>query len=472
MWQRRLRLLKEIGCNAIRMSHNPPAPELLDLCDQMGFLVMDEAFDEFTPPKNKWVEGWNQGTPSRKGYGEVFETWSIRDIQDMVLRDRNHPSIVLWSIGNEIDYKNDPFSHPVLGPEYKPEQPSAENLVKWGKPLVAAVKKLDATRPVTSALATAPMSNAVGFADLLDVVGYNYQEKYYSQDHQKYPKRILLGSENSMSPADWKTVTDNDYVCGQFLWVGFDFLGEARAWPVKISQSGLFDLCGSKKPIGFLRQALWSDKPMVYLCAAPQRLQQQDNSPRGPRNLLSSWNWPEKSNVNVFCYTNCQKVELFLNDKSLGAKSPANEPAGRLSWQMPYASGILKAVGINDDKAVCQYVLQTAGTAKKIALKLDPASHYPGTKDTFQFEVSVTDETGVLVPIADNEITLTIDGPARVIGFGNGNPASHDNETDATHRVYHGLALAVIQSDGPSGKISVKATSPDLNDATVSIQEK
>jgi beta-galactosidase len=348
---------------------------------------------------------------------------------------------------------------------------SAKNLVKWGKPLVAAVKKLDTTRPVTSALACAPMSNAVGFADLLDVAGYNYQEKYYTQDHQQYPKRILLGSENHMSLEAWKAVTDNDYVCGQFLWTGFDFLGEARAWPIKASQSGLFDLCGYKKPVGFLRQALWSDKPMVYLCAAPLRPQQQDNSSRGPRNLLSSWNWPEKSNVNVLCYTNCQKVELFLNDKSLGAKSPADSPDRRLSWQTPYAPGTLKAVGINEDKTVCEYVLQTAGPAKKIVLNLDPASCYPGTKDTFQFEVSVTDETGVLVPIADNEITLTIDGPARVIGFGSGNPASHDNETDATHRVYHGRALAVIQSDGQPGKISIKATSPDLNDATMSIEK-
>jgi beta-galactosidase len=472
MWQRRLRLLKEIGCNAIRMSHNPPDPALLDLCDQMGFVVMDEAFDEFTPPKKKWVTGWNAGTPSRKGYGEVFAEWSVRDIEDMVRRDRNHPSIILWSIGNEIDYKNDPFTHPVLGSEFDPNSPPAQRLVTYGKPLVAAVKALDSSRPVTAALATAPMSNAVGFADILDVVGYNYQEQYYVQDHKTYPKRILLGSENSMSYDAWKAVTDNDYISGQFLWLGFDFLGEARGWPDKASRSGLFDLCGYKKPIGWFRQSLWSDKPMVYLGASPARSQQQEQSRRGPRNLQESWNWPEGSNSRVTCFSNCQKAELFLNDKSLGEKSLTDFPDRRMNWEVPYQPGILKAVGKNDGKAVCEYILQTAGPAKKIMLKLDSVSRYPGTKDTFQLEISVADEKGTLVPGAENEITLTIAGPARLLGFGSGDNASHDNETDAVHKVYQGRALAVVQSDSQSGEISVKATSPDLDQFIVSMEKK
>ena len=434
---------------------------------------MDEAFDEFTPPKKKWVQGWNQGTPSRKGYGEVFAEWSVKDIRDMVCRDRNHPSIILWSIGNEIDYKNDPFTHPALGPEFDPNAPPAQRLVTYGKPLVAAVKALDTTRPVTSALATITMSNAVGYPDILDVVGYNYQEQFYAQDHKTYPKRIILGSENSMSYDAWKAVTDNDYVSGQFLWLGFDFLGEARGWPDKASRSGLFDLCGYKKPIGWFRQSLWSDKPMVYLCAAGSRRNQfQGQSSRGPRNMQSSWNWPDDSDVRVFCFTNCQNVELFLNDTSLGTKSLNDSPGLRMSWNVPYQAGTLKAVGKNDDKIICDYVLHTAGPAKKIVLNIDPASQYPGTKDTFQLEISVVDEKGVIVPDADNEITLKISGPARLLGFGNADNASHDNETDAVHKVYQGRALAVIQSDGCSGQISVQATSPDLNQADWTIEEK
>jgi beta-galactosidase len=165
--ERRLRELKEIGVNAIRTSHNPPDPELLDLCDRLGFLVMDEAFDEFTPGKNKWVTGWNNGVPDHFGYNEMFAQWSVTDIQDMVRRDRNHPGIILWSIGNEVDYANDPFSDPVLGDKYQPENPPASDLLKCAQPLITAVKSLDRTRPVTAALANIKMSDAVNLPELL-----------------------------------------------------------------------------------------------------------------------------------------------------------------------------------------------------------------------------------------------------------------------------------------------------------------
>lgn len=176
VWERRLRALKALGVNAIRTSHNPPAPEFLDLCDRLGLLVKDEAFDEFTPPKNKWVSGWNVGVPSRFGYGESFGAWSVIDASDMVRRDRNHPSVIAWSVGNEVDYPNDPFSHPVLERSYRPENPPAENLVTLARPLAEAIRALDPTRPVTAALASVAMSDAVGLPALLDIVGYNYQE--------------------------------------------------------------------------------------------------------------------------------------------------------------------------------------------------------------------------------------------------------------------------------------------------------
>ncbi len=265
--ERRLRILKEVGVNAIRSSHNPPAPELLDFCDRLGFLVMDEAFDEFTPGKNKWVTGRNNGEPSHFGYAELFDQWSVRDISDMVLRDRDHPSIIMWSIGNEIDYRNDPFSHPVLGDEYHPRNPPAHELVTCARPLIAAVKQLDTTRPVTAALATVAMSDTVGLGEMLDAVGYNYQESRYPADHAKYPKRFIYGSENSSGWMQWLAVRDNDYVGGQFLWTGIDYLGEAGRWPNRGSRAGLLDLCGFKKPLALFRQSLWSAKPMVYLCA-------------------------------------------------------------------------------------------------------------------------------------------------------------------------------------------------------------
>ena len=216
--ERRLRLLKELGVNAIRTSHNPPAPELLAFCDRLGLLVMDEAFDEFTPAKNKWVSGRNIGLPSHFGYAEVFNQWAVTDIQDMVRRDRNHPCVILWSIGNEIDYANDPFTDPVLGADYQPGNPPAQDLVKCAKPLIAAVKSLDGTRPVTAALANLPLSEAAGFPELLDAVGYNYQESRYAADHKNiYPARLF-------SAAKTTTPTTRGRRCGR-----------TNTWPASFS---------------------------------------------------------------------------------------------------------------------------------------------------------------------------------------------------------------------------------------------
>lgn len=207
VWVRRLKALKDAGVNALRLSHNPHADYLYDLCDQMGFLVMDEAFDEWEIGKNKWVKGWNVGTPSKDGYHEYFKEWAHRDLEAMIKRDRNHPSVILWSIGNEIDYPNDPYTHPVLnsgrnpqiyGKGYLPDHPPASEITGIAKDLVKTVKAFDTTRPVTAALAGVVMSNEVGYPDVLDIVGYNYQEFRYAEDHQKYPNRIIYGSENGM----------------------------------------------------------------------------------------------------------------------------------------------------------------------------------------------------------------------------------------------------------------------------------
>jgi beta-galactosidase len=212
--ERRLKALKELGVNAIRCSHNPMAPELHDLCDRLGLLVMDEAFDEWTAGKHKWIQGWNAGKPGLDGYHEAFAEWSTRDIQDMVRRDRNHPSVVLWSIGNEIDYPGDPFGHPLGRYGLKPGMLDGDVLPGIARRLIAAVKELDGSRPVTQALADVNASNATGLANLLDVAGYNYLEQFYARDHASYPERIILGSENAHSVEAWRAVAANDYVAG------------------------------------------------------------------------------------------------------------------------------------------------------------------------------------------------------------------------------------------------------------------
>ena len=230
--KRRLKLLQDAGCNAIRTSHNPPAPEFLDLCDRMGFLVMDEAFDEWTEGKKKWIVGHNVGQPGTDGYHSDFDKWADIDIREMVLRDRNHPSIIMWSIGNEIDYQNDPFP------------PNSTVLPPVAQRLIEDVKAVDTTRPVTAACAF-PATNL--FKKLLDIEGYNYMEQLYPGDHAANPSRVMYGSENHHTLAAWQAVEQNDYIAGQFLWTGIDYLGEAGIWPSHGSGAGLINLAGFPK---------------------------------------------------------------------------------------------------------------------------------------------------------------------------------------------------------------------------------
>jgi beta-galactosidase len=463
-----LRTLKDLGVNAIRASHNPPAPELLDLCDRLGLLVKDEAFDEFTPAKNKWVAGRNNGEPSRFGYAELFDQWSVIDVSDLVRRDRNHPSVIMWSIGNEIDYRNDPFSHPVLGDEYRPGNPPAQNLVICARPLIAAVKKLDPTRPVTAALATVEMSDAVGLGELLDVVGYNYQETRYAADHQKYPKRFIFGSENSSGLRQWLAVRDNDYVGGQFLWTGIDYLGEANRWPNRGSGAGLLDLCGFKKPNAWFRQSLWSDKPMVYLCAS---VGSGGGFGRGRGafgfGAQESWNWPTNATVSVRCCTTCPEVELTLNGRQVGTRRLADAGDGALTWLVPFEAGVLKAVGRKDGRAVCEFALNTAGPARRILLLPDLTELRADGRDVCHLEFQVVDAQGVRVPDATPEVTLAVEGPAELLGIENGDLNSPANGKGPSRSALRGRGLAFIQSRTAAGKITVTANSPALESASV-----
>ncbi|HVG16544.1 MAG TPA: glycoside hydrolase family 2 TIM barrel-domain containing protein, partial [Chitinophagaceae bacterium] len=256
VWVRRLQILKEVGCNSIRLSHNPHADYLYALMDRMGFLVIEEAFDEWEEGKNKWIKGWNVGTPGKDGMHSFFKEWAERDLKDMVLRSINRPSIIMWSIGNEIDYPNDPYTHEVLNTGRNPQiygrgftagHPLAARLGVLAKELVAVVKKYDTTRPVTAALAGVVMSNETTYPGELDVVGYNYQEYRYPDDHKKYPSRIIYGSENGHALSAWNAVADNEYISGQYLWTGIDYLGEARSWPSRSNGAGLIDLAGFRK---------------------------------------------------------------------------------------------------------------------------------------------------------------------------------------------------------------------------------
>ena len=467
MLERRLRLAKEIGCNAIRTSHNPMAPELYDLCDRLGLMVMDEAFDEWTGPKHKWIEGRNVGTPSLHGYSEFFEQWSAADLREMVQRDRNHPSIMLWSIGNEVDFRNDPFSYPADGDEYDTNKPSAEILARTAPGLIKIVHEVDPSRPVTAALANLPASNATGLADLLDVVGYNYQIEQYAKDFARYPNRKIVGSENGWG-LEYYEICKNPRVTGQFLWVGFDFLGEAGSWPSRGSMSGLFDTCGFLKPRAFLRAALWSQQPVVYLgVRAPVDPERAVGF--GAR-IESHWNWQNDSRAElpVEAFSNCKSVELFLNGKSLGTKTSTN---GIFRWRVPFQPGELRAIATQDGRKVETHLL-TAGAPARLELIPDQTNLAADGRDVSQIELRLVDKRGVLVPTGDMLCSVKVSGAGRLLGMDNGDQRDMTPLLQPARKLNQGRAFLVIQSSRRAGPITVTVSAEDFSEAKLKLRAR
>ncbi len=475
-----LDLLKELGCNAIRTSHNPFSEEFLDLCDQKGFLVIAEAFDEWELSKRKWVEGWNAGKPSQDGYADSFEEWHARDLQDMILRDRNHPSIIMWSIGNEVDYPNDPYTHPVLNTEanpqtfakYREDLPDANRQGEIARELVRLVKELDTIRPVTAGLASAVMSNETGYAEALDVTGYNYQEFRYEQDHKKYPGRILYGSENGQSLEAWNSVIQNAYVMGQFLWTGIEYLGEAGKYPLRHSTSGIIDLAGNRKSEYYFRQSLWSNKPMIYL-GTTDRIED-----RGPVSLWAHkrvepvWNYEDGKKVSISVFTNCGEAELYLNDKSLGRKSLNEFQNHTINWIVPFEKGTLRVAGYSGTDEPVQYVLKTYGDPFTITAESDVKELRANREDIAMVFVNIRDRDGNVVYSAEPEITCEIKGPARIIGMEDANPRNTENYKDNRQHAYHGRLLIYVQSLDKEGEAVLKISSSELESAEIALDIK
>ena len=507
VWERRLVNLKAIGANAIRTAHNPQTPVFYDLCDRLGFLVMDEAFDEWEFNKKKWVQGRNRGTPSMDGTADFFNEWGERDVADMVRRDRNHPSIFLWSIGNEVDYPNDPYSHPILDKGefefnqplsggYMPDAPDAMRIGEIARRLTAQVHAVDRSRPATGALAGVVMSNQTGYPEAIDVVGYNYTENRYARDHETYPDRIIYGSENSSGYSAWKYVRDNDYIFGQFIWTGIDFLGESGAWPSRGSSAGALDLAGNIKPRGHLRAAMWREDPVCYIGTYPkpqpqpqmpmrgmfgqqgqgqQRPQAQQAAPAPqPRNMADrsdaqdTWNYEEGQLIRVVCYTNAAKARLLLDGREVGAMTPFNDETGIIGWDVPYHAGVLKAEGYDaSGKKVSEYEIRPVSRPAALKASLYKDGIDAGT--VAQVCLEVVDDNGRLVPLADNEITVTLDGPGQLLGLESANMTDMGNWTDNVQRAFHGRLLAYVKTPANPGKFTVRFTSPYLKAAEVTV---
>ncbi len=476
VWERRLRNLKAIGVNAIRCSHNPQAPVFYDLCDRLGLLVMDEASDEWEFPKRKWIKGWNTGTPGFDGSYDFFEEWIERDVTDMVRRDRNHPSIFLWSVGNEVDYPNDPYSHPILdGSEisqpmyggYDPEAPNAERIGKIAKRLATCIRAVDTSRPVTGALAGVVMSNETEYPDAIDVVGYNYTESRYDIDHETYPDRIIYGSENRSDYEAWRAVRDNDFIFGQFIWTGTDYLGESGRWPSRGLNTGLLDFGSFPKPRGHFRAALWSDSPVVYIGTYPLFQRRHNNHNWVSIDAPDIWNYEEGMTIRVVCYTNAPQARLLLNGNEVGAMKPLDDETGVIYWDIPYSPGTLVAEGCDaDGNVTADYTIVTSGRPYALRATIDRDT-VSADGATVHVTVEVLDDDGNLVKLADNNIRCFIQGPAKLLGLEGSNNTDMTDYTDNVHRANGGRLLAYIKTTGKPGEVTVRFSSPLLKPATL-----
>jgi beta-galactosidase len=449
IWRYRLEKLKELGCNAIR-THGPVDPVFIDVCDELGFYMMAEAFDEWN---KRWHFGWSEDPAGKKAYTyhKFFNQWAETDLKDMVKRDRNHPSVFMYSVGNEV-----------------PEQRYADG-AKTLKMLMNWVKEEDDTRPVTAACDWAPWANANGFLDAMDVAAYNYPDRYfkghYTEEHKRYPDRILLGAENYQTLENWLAVRNNPYVVGLFLWVGIDYLGESLRWPRRGWEWGLIDIGTFEKTIYYYWQSFWAEKPMVHIAV---NLKEKDPFEWRSYNVASHWNFePEKVDT-VFVYSNTGKVELFLNGRSLGVKD-VNPDTYLATYIVGYKKGELKANAISNKKVVATHTLKTAGDPAKLTLINERKSAPVDNERLVFLTLEVQDEKGVRSPFAGNEVTVNVSGAGELIGLDSGNQFSHELYKQNVRRAHEGRLLLTIRPKD-NGVISVQCSSPGLKPVKMEIE--
>ncbi|WP_255510520.1 sugar-binding domain-containing protein [Flavobacterium sp. GSA192] len=463
---RKVELLKTAGFNALRTSHNPPSEAFLDACDRLGMLVIDEAFD-----------GWKE-KKTTYDYASIFDKWWKHDVESMVLRDRNHPSIIMWSIGNEIIERKEPAA------------------VETAKMLVNAVRNIDVTRPVTSAMTTWDKSWEI-FDPLMavhDVAGYNYQLHHAESDHARVPSRIIVQTESYPKDAfsNWNLVQKHNYIIGDFVWTAMDYLGESgigryvypgepagehwegNLYPWHGAYCGDVDLTGWRKPISHYRSMLYNSNEKLYMAV------REPNPESGAIKLTSwavwptweSWTWPgqEEKSLEVEVYSKYPKVRLYLNDKLIGEKETGLGQEFKATFVIPYASGELKAIGIENNKEVESVLLQTAQQPTKIKLTADRKEIAADGQDLAYVTVEITDDKGVLNPNAANQLTFYVSGPGVIVGVDNANLKDTDLYVANTRKAWHGRAMVIIKSTKKSGAINLEVTSPGLETAIINLK--
>lgn len=464
--ERKVELLKAAGFNAVRTSHNPPSEAFLDACDRLGMLVIDEIFDGWKEKKNTY------------DYASIFDKWWKHDVESMVLRDRNHPSIIMWSIGNEIIERT------------KPEA------VETAKILANTIRNLDSTRPITSAMTT--WSQGWDIFDPLmaahDVAGYNYQLHHAEEDHKRVASRIIVQTESYPKDAfiNWDLVQKHNYILGDFVWTAMDYLGESgigryvypgepegehwtgNFYPWHGAYCGDIDLLGWRKPISHYRSMLYNDNEKIYMAV------REPNPESGPIKLTlwavwptwESWTWPnhEGKNIEIEVYSKYPKVRLYLNGKSLGEKETGKAQEFKATFEIPYQKGELKAVGLENGKEAESVTLKTATEPTTIKLIADRKNIKADGQDLVYVTVEIIDEKGILNPNAENQLTFTVTGAGAIAGVDNANLKDTDLYVANTRKAWNGRALVIIKSNGESGTINLEVTAPGLKKSVIKIQ--
>lgn len=466
--ERRVELLKASGFNAIRTAHNPPSPAFLDACDRLGLLVIDEAFDMWRIENNP------------NDYHLYFDQWWQKDIESMVFRDRNHPSIIMWSIGNEIRDME------------KPE------VIAVAKMLGDHIRKIEPTRPVTAAVNNLrPQKDP--FFEQLDVGGYNYaaggdhhQKSIYAQDHKRVPDRVMWGSESYPLEAfsAWQGVIDHPWVIGDFVWTAFDYIGEASiGWrgywqesnffPWNLAYCGDIDICGWKRPQSYYRDALWKENQLSVFVRPPTPTfplnpGKQSWSKWEWHDVVADWNWKgyEDQSLEVVVYSSCESVELFLNGKSLGKKKTDKISQFTAKWNVPYKAGEIKAVGYQRGEIMATSFLQTAGEPMAVKLTADKTEIKADGQALSYITVELVDAKGVRNPKTENLVKFDIEGPATIVAVGNANPMSLESYQLPQRKAWKGKCLVIVKAGTEAGRITLKASADGVGQAQITIMSK
>ena len=496
---RKLVILREMGVNAIRSSHNPPAPELLNMCDSMGFIVMDESFDMWRRKK------------TQNDYARFFDEWHERDLSDLILRDRNHPCILMWSIGNEVLEQWSSAEADTLSLEQANlilnAGHDASTLAKEGelsvnslltRHLAEIVRRYDTTRPITAGCNEPDPGNHLFKSGAIDIIGFNYHHQWVKDVPKNFPGKPFIFSESVsalqtrgfyMMPSDsvykapiewwlpytdpsfqcsaydnmhaswsstheetWDVVKHNDFVGGQFIWTGFDYIGEPTpyAYPARSSYFGIVDLAGFPKDSYYMYQSEWTDKPVLH--------------------LFPHWNWLKGQTIDMWCYYNqADEVELFINGKSQGVRRKADSHQYHVMWRVIFEPGEVTAVARKDGQEVRRQTIRTAGAPHHIRLQADKACMSADGKDLCFVTAEIVDKDGNLCPNAENQLFFDVDGNATIAGVDNGCQTSLERFKDNKRKAFYGKCLIVLRAGKQEGKVTLTARGVDLEDGTIQL---